>query len=523
MDSPLLPVSHTARAVLTLTIAAFFACSPDKPLPLEPQRSVAAEFGIAPPPEGVYNRYIVLFRNDVQNPVELAQQLVAEHGGYPFHFYQKAVKGFAVANISPDVVEILRANPLVRMVEPDGLAQQTDDQSLPLDGGSFQYSSLWSLDRIDERQATFDGVFRYTSGTGTHIYILDTGIRCGHDEFAGRIGNGTTQLSFSSGASPCIDQDGHGTEVASVAAGSTYGIAKGATIHPVRINDNDEAYYSDMIAGLDWVANNAIHPAVANLSYGGVPFDFGVRDAMEGVVNSGVVMVKSAGNSDYDAYQDRGNRANGAIIVSATDRFGRRALFSSGYASYGPTVTLWAPGYEIRAAGNNSSTDVTTVYGTSFSAPYTAGVAASFLQTEPSATAFRVRDVVRESATQDVLTNLGSGSPNRLLYSQFHSAIISGPANIVSDVEYTYSWQAITSGATSWTYQWEISTNGGGYSLVSNSSSYSRTIEPGENYSFILRLTAVGDGDPVVNQMAGTVVPPSQPCEPIPPAIICEN
>lgn len=508
------------KALCVLVLPALFACTPDAPSVFAPKQPDLSQLAPGPPPDSLYNRYIVLFQGDVGDPVGLAQQLVALHGGYAFHFYQKAVKGFAVANMAPGVVEVLRASRFVRSVEPDGLADQHDDQFLPLDGGSFQFSSLWSLDRIDERQAVFNGVFSYTPGTGSHIYILDTGIRCGHDEFVGRIGNGVTRLANSWDASPCIDQDGHGTAVASAAGGSTFGTAKGAILHPVRINDNEQAYYSDMIAGLDWVAINAIHPAVANLSYGGVPFDFGVRDAMEGVVNSGVVMVKSAGNSDFDAYQDRGNRAAGAIIVSATDRFGQRA-FIEGLAAYGSTVTLWAPGSQVKVAWSDHNADFRTASGTSYSAPYTAGVAASFLQTEPSASPFRVRDVLRESATRDVLTNLGAGSPNRLLYSLFRSAIISGPAFIVSDVQQSHTWNAVTSGSGPFGYQWEISISGGTFSVVSNSSSYSRTIFPSDNYTFTLRLTATAGGDTLVNELSVTVAPPSEPCVPEPPAIQC--
>lgn len=241
---------------------------------------------------------------------------------------------------------------------------------------------------------------------------------------------------------------------------------------------------------------------------------------MEGVVNSGVVMVKSAGNTNVDAFQDRGNRAYGAIIVSATNRFGARAEFASGLASYGPTVTLWAPGYELRAA--NSATDVAydTVYGSSYSAPYTAGVAARFLQTEPAASAVRVHDVLRESGTQNVLTNLGAGSPNRLLFSLFRSAIIQGPTSIVSDVEQIYTWTVATSGSAAFSYQWEIAINGGPFSVVSNSDSYSRLINQYDSFSFVLRLTATGNNDTLVNELAGTVTAPES-CVPTPPAVQC--
>jgi|GEM_PF-821268 len=525
MPSFLNGYTRVMTAIGLLAVGALAGCT-DQSAPLAPvptnSNAFLTEELVGPPPDSMFNRWIVLFRNDVDDPIGLSQRLIGLHGGHPIHFYQKAVTGFAVANLRASSVDALRANPLVALVEESILVPEAAIQYLPLDSYSFQTSSLWSLDRIDVRQQSFNGEFRYDyTGSGVHIYIVDSGIRCGHTEFAGRIGNGVTRLANSWGASPCIDSRGHGTGVASSAGGTTYGIAKGAILHPVRVNDsNKDAYCDDIVAGLDWVVGNAIRPAVTNLSFGGVPSCFSVRDAIEGVVNAGITMVKSAGNEDYDAYQDRGNRAVGAIIVGASDYSDRRATFATGLASYGSTITLFAPGYSVRVAWSGHDSDSQIKFGSSFSAPYVAGAAATYLQQSPYANAYAVRDVIRNSATAGALSNLGAGSPNLLLNSLLRSVAIQGPDFITSDVEATYTWTASTTGGTPQSYLWEISISGGGYTTVSTAASYSRTIFPADSYNFVLRLTAVVDGESVTTTKSVTVSAPEPP-PPCGPELIC--
>lgn len=509
-------VGRICRAASALLAVAIAACA-DRPLPVEPGGRSLGSAIAAGAPDSVFNRWIVLFRDDVTGPASVSQQLIAAHGGHPIHFYEHVVKGFAVANLPDAAVVSLRANAVVRLVEESLLVPQTAVQYLPLDNYNYQTSSLWSLDRVHVRPLSFDGQFEYAyTGSGVHIYILDSGIRCSHQEFTGRIGEGVTRLSFSWGANPCIDQDGHGTGVASSAGGTTYGIAKGAILHSVRINDNDDAYCDDIVAGFDWVGGNAIRPAVANLSYGGVPSCFSIRDAIEGVIAAGITVTKSAGNAPYDAYDDRGNRATNAIMVGASDYNDYRATFSSGLATYGNLITLFAPGYRVGVAGIGHDSDSRLAYGSSFSAPYVAGVAATYLQQIPSASPNSVLDMIRGSATTGVLSNIGPGSPNRFLHTSFRSVAISGPSSIASDVEGSYSWTSQTTGGSASSYVWEISINGGGFSTVSTTSSYSRTIYPGESYDFELRLTAMIAGDARTDNHFVRVIPPPEepPCAP---------
>ncbi len=208
--------------------------------------------------------------------------------------------------------------------------------------------------------------------------------------------------------------------MASAAAAATYGIAKCATIHSVRVEDGDPPpREDDVIAGIDWVTGYHEKPAVMNVSIGGVPGSFGMRNALEGAIAAGVIAIKAAGNDNVDAYQDRANRAQGLIVVGASDRNDNRSVFCCGQSNYGSLLTLFAPGSDIFTAGKDSDTHTRFWDGTSFAAPLTAGVAALLLQQEPYASQSRVRDVLARAATTGELTgNLGSGSPNRLLYSK---------------------------------------------------------------------------------------------------------
>ncbi len=142
--------------------------------------------------------------------------------------------------------------------------------------------------------------------------MVDTGLVVTHGEFAlatggSRVGNGINFAvpgqcrPFSNRYSwDTYDGSGHGTLVASVAAGRRFGVAKAATIHPVRIgNDRGASWTSWAALGLDWVAGNAARPAVVNLSYN-VPKSYGDTAGLDAAVarlinNYGIPVVNSAG------------------------------------------------------------------------------------------------------------------------------------------------------------------------------------------------------------------------------------
>lgn len=429
------------RSHWTLAVCLAFATAGcDDPPPTASTTRAEAEqtrpaMSVGSVPDTIFNRYIVLFHDDVGHPEEISRDLATRFGGFRFHVYEHAVKGFAIANLPPQAVEALRKQPLVRSIEPDQQYAPVAAQSLPANGDQ------WGLDRVDQ-QLGQDGRFNYFfTGSGVHVYIVDSGVYGGHQEFANRLGDGVTKIFMSLQGGPYTDMLGHGTGVASVAAGSMYGIAKSAIIHSVRIDDAESgAWSSDIVAGLDWVAQNAIKPAVANLSYEGNSSSVG--NAMQGVINAGVVMVKAAGNGGDDQIGDDaclrgGNLVNDALVVGVSTQSDYKASFSD----WGTCVDLFAPAHPILSADREHSSDTQMFGGTSAAAPMTAGVAATILQQRPSANPWWVHNAIRRSATQNVLRgDLGSGSPNLLLNSLHRYTWIEGPTGgFVSDVDQSWT------------------------------------------------------------------------------------
>ncbi len=200
--------------------------------------------------------------------------------------------------------------------------------------------------------------------------------------------------------------------MAGTIAGAQYGVAKDAQVWAVRVLDsNGSGTTAGVIAGVDWVTQNARKPAVANLSLGGgasTTLDNAVRSS----IASGVTYAIAAGNSNANAGNYSPARVTEALTVGATTSTDARAS----YSNYGAVVDLFAPGSTITSAWNNSDTASYTGNGTSFAAPHVAGAAARYLQSNPGATPAQVGSALVGAATSGKVTNPGTGSPNKLLY-----------------------------------------------------------------------------------------------------------
>src|SRR5262249_20845099 len=129
-------------------------------------------------------------------------------------------------------------------------------------------ASTWGLDRIDQRNLPLDGQFTTLGdGAGATAYIMDTGIDYAHSEFGGRAVPGYDATGDGPNGQ---DREGHGTHVAGTVGGATYGVAPKATLVSVGVLDcSGSGTWAQIIAGLDWVADNAKQPAVLNASLGG--------------------------------------------------------------------------------------------------------------------------------------------------------------------------------------------------------------------------------------------------------------
>ena len=274
-------------------------------------------------------------------------------------------------------------------------------------------AQTWGLDRIDGRLKAVDGTYSPPAdGENVRIYIVDTGVRSTHQDFTGRVVQGISKVPGESSTEDC---HGHGTHVASSAAGATLGVAAQATIVPVRVLDCfGSAYTSEVIAGLEWVAQDSSArnvPAVVNMSLGGSA-DAELDAAVEALVDQGISVVVAAGNETEDACTVSPARAPGAITVGATTLEDAVSSFSN----MGKCVDVFAPGSKILGAGIATDTEQATLSGTSMASPHVAGYAAVILEMFPLLTVDDVARAVTSTATTNVLSGLWSGSPDKLLY-----------------------------------------------------------------------------------------------------------
>ncbi len=258
----------------------------------------------------------------------------------------------------------------------------------------------WSLDRIDQADPELDG--RYETpygGKDVHAYVIDSGINLTHDEFEGRIGEGVSFVDEDS----LSDCSGHGTAVAGALGGTTLGVARDVTLHPVRVKgceDGPTQTSQALIKGINWVAANAIKPAVANISLGVETPNAEIDEAVSNLVDSGVTVVLAASNEGLDACTHSPARVPEAITVGASDENDNRAWFSD----YGECIDIFAPGTNVTTTGIASDTASVTASGTSFATPYVAGAAAIILSVFPDATPEDVAVLLHGSATRDALT-----------------------------------------------------------------------------------------------------------------------
>lgn len=386
---------RNAGLLVTLVALGLAACGEVVP-PTEPLGPQFARAG------GEREAVIVVFRDQVANSRGLAQQLAAASGGELSFTYEHAIKGMA-GSFPAAALEGIRRNPNVAYIEPDGevwISQTT------------QTNATWGLDRIDQRDRPLNGTYVYDAdGSGVRAYIIDTGIRLTHSEFTGRMLPGFDAITSGGNANDC---NGHGTHVAGTVGGTIYGVAKKVSLVPVRVlNCQGSGTTSGVIAGVDWVTANHVKPAVANMSLGGGA-STALDNAVKNSVAAGVTYAVAAGNSNANACNYSPARVAEALTVGATTSTDARAS----YSNFGSCVNLFAPGSSITSAWHTNNSSTNTISGTSMASPHVAGVAALYLQGNPTATPSAVGTAVINNATTGKVTSAGSGSPNLLLYSR---------------------------------------------------------------------------------------------------------
>ena len=474
-----------------------------------PRPDAQAVYAVTSAP--IADEYIVRFRDDVADPRGLARALVAAHGGVLRHTYTAAIKGFA-AHLPPAAVKVLSAHPSVLAIE--------QDQTMHTVGVESPVPS-WGLDRVDQHLMPLDNSYSYgATGQGVTAYIIDTGILFSHTEFGGRAVSGVDEVTAGGNAQDC---NGHGTHVSGTVGGGSFGIAKNVALVAVRVLDcSGSGSVSGVIAGVDWVTNDhatvrAGTPAVANMSLGGSQSS-SLDQAVSNSVASGVTYAIAAGNGNIfgiaqDACTTSPADVSTAITVSATDNTDAKAS----WANYGSCVKIFAPGVNITSAWYTSTTATNTISGTSMATPHVTGAAALYLETNPAANPAQVLQALTSNATAGVVSNPGTNSPNRLLYTAF---IASAPpptpgapqASFTSScTDLTCTFDASSSSASSpASYAWDF-----GDATTASGVRLSHTYASGSTYTVTLTVT---DGTGATSVATQTVTVTAQPPVPAPVA-----
>ena len=319
--------------------------------------------------------------------------------------YSNVFSGFA-ADLTPSQALALKSDPAIKLILPDTVMRISSTQSP---------TPSWGLDRIDQRNPVSQspGSYSYTNnGAGSTIYVVDTGEYANND-IASRMLAGVDEIGDGNGT---VDCNGHGTHVSSTAAGTTYGVAKGAFLVPVRVlGCNGSGSTSGVIAGLDWILSNS-NPnnktqAVVSMSLGG-GFYQPLNDAIARLTAAGIPVVVAAGNSAADACGYSPASAPSAITVGATDINDGFAYFSN----YGSCVDINAPGVNITAAWIGSPTATNTISGTSMATPHVSGAVAVYLALHPSQTVAQVTAGIAGAATTGSISGVPGNTVNALLY-----------------------------------------------------------------------------------------------------------
>lgn len=286
-------------------------------------------------------------------------------------------------------------------------------QALPNENG---WRPAWALDRIDQREPQLNDTYKYSlTGAGVNVYVFDSGIYSGHEEFAGRTEPGFSVINDGYGAEDCA---GHGTHSASIIGGQTYGVAKNVKMISVRVLNcsNGNPSSASIYPAFDWIIEHHQDgvPAVVNMSVG-MSKSIAFNEAVQKLIADGLIVVVAAGNQNRDACLYSPGSETTAITVGAIDRSESRAS----YSNFGSCIDIFAPGSDVVGAWVGAPNTYRSSSGTSNAAPIVSGIVALMLEQNPYLTQQQAEEKLKNIATNGSLANIGTGSPNLLAYSLF--------------------------------------------------------------------------------------------------------
>jgi len=367
--------------------------------------------------EVIQDSYIVVFADDTPTE-QLVSDLVSLQQAYNISYdftYQYTIKGFAA---SLDTVQLsqIRGHPRVKFVEQNGVVRMSQP------GCTLTTTPSWGLTRCSQRYPDLDGSYSYPSGggAGVNVYVIDTGMRVTHTDFAGRARFGWKAIN----SWPSTDDQGHGTHVASTVGGRTFGIAKAVSLIAVKVLDaSGSGSTAGVIGGVDWSTaqhRTGTRPSVGNMSLGG-GYSAAINNAVNAASNEGLIMVVAGGNDNSNACNYSPASAANVVTCGSTTVGNNNQDTRSSFSNWGNCVSVFAPGSDITGAWIGSDTATRTISGTSMASPHVCGVAALIVGSNPNYSFQDVHDEILSLSTKNVI-NLQCGSaacnqsPNALLF-----------------------------------------------------------------------------------------------------------
>ncbi|MGR6873817.1 S8 family serine peptidase [Pseudomonas sp. HK3] len=376
----------------------------------------AAELMSVDKSRAIEGKYIVVFKTpsvlNIQSSDAIADFASSQSANLSNQYNIDVVQKFGgilngvVVNASDKTIQQMLSNPNIDYIEQD----QMMSVNPIMETNANQPNATWGLDRIDQQDLPLNSNYYYDfDGSGVTAYVIDTGVRINHNEFGNRASHGYDFIDNDSDATDC---NGHGTHVAGTIGGGDYGVAKNVNIVGVRVLDcNGGGSSSGVIAGINWVKDNASGPSVANMSLGGGASQ-ATDDAVNNAVAAGISFVVAAGNDSRNACSYSPARAESAITVGSTTSSDSRSSFSN----YGNCLDIYAPGSSIKSAWYNSDTATNTISGTSMASPHVAGAVALYLEETPSLSPSQIETMLNQRSAKNKVSDAKSGSPNELLY-----------------------------------------------------------------------------------------------------------
>lgn len=276
--------------------------------------------------------------------------------------------------------QIFKDERIIEYAEPDFIATST------LTTNDEYYLNQWALPKINAPQA-----WDKTQGLSSiKIAIVDTGIDQTHPDIEGKV---LARANFTN--NPDIDNNGHGTHVAGIAAALTNntigvaGLGFSSSLLSAKVLDfSGSGYYSWISNGIVWAADNGAK--VINLSLGGSSYSSTLANAVNYAWSKGAVVVAAAGNNKSSNPIYPAN-LNNVLSVAATDNNDQKANFSN----YGTWVDVAAPGVSILSTYKGSYAYLS---GTSMATPLVSGLAALIFADNNNLTNSQVVEKMKSTA-----------------------------------------------------------------------------------------------------------------------------